>query len=184
MLPFFAWKIFSISFFISLDFYLQVLLNYIDRRNLRLFSGRFVDGSLHNRFGFRLGLFFGSLGSFLSFGFGVHLRFHLTTERKTLFALASLDNRGKEYDYTFVHMGGLRPFGDEYFLRDGLTGYGGKPEKEFYLKTGTPTLAQYLVFVADEEKVTFYIRNTGSEPGYTPSDKPKPYVVYYQKPRG
>ena len=27
MLPFFAWKIFSISFFISLDFYLQVLLN-------------------------------------------------------------------------------------------------------------------------------------------------------------
>ena len=25
MLPFFAWKIFSISFFISLDFYLQVL---------------------------------------------------------------------------------------------------------------------------------------------------------------
>lgn len=81
-------------------------------------------------------------------------------------------------------MGGLRPFGDEYFLRDGLTGYGGKPEKEFYLKTGTPTLAQYLVFVADEEKVTFYIRNTGSEPGYTPSDKPKPYVVYYQKPRG
>lgn len=29
MLPFFAWKIFSISFFISLDFYLQVLFfNY------------------------------------------------------------------------------------------------------------------------------------------------------------
>ncbi len=28
MLPFFAWKIFSISFFISLDFYLQVLMNY------------------------------------------------------------------------------------------------------------------------------------------------------------
>ena len=27
MLPFFAGKIFSISFFISLDFYLQVLLN-------------------------------------------------------------------------------------------------------------------------------------------------------------
>ena len=26
MLPFFAWKIFSISFFISLDFYLQVFL--------------------------------------------------------------------------------------------------------------------------------------------------------------
>lgn len=26
MLPFFAWKIFSISFFISLDFYLQVLI--------------------------------------------------------------------------------------------------------------------------------------------------------------
>jgi len=25
VLPFFAWKIFSISFFISLDFYLQVL---------------------------------------------------------------------------------------------------------------------------------------------------------------
>ena len=29
MLPFFAWKIFSISFFISLDFYLQVLLNFL-----------------------------------------------------------------------------------------------------------------------------------------------------------
>lgn len=29
MLPFFAWKIFSISFFISLDFYLQVFLNAI-----------------------------------------------------------------------------------------------------------------------------------------------------------
>lgn len=29
MLPFFAWKIFSISFFISLDFYLQVLLYII-----------------------------------------------------------------------------------------------------------------------------------------------------------
>ena len=28
MLPFFAWKIFSISFFISLDFYLQVLLRF------------------------------------------------------------------------------------------------------------------------------------------------------------
>ena len=27
MLPFFAWKIFSISFFIFLDFYLQVLFN-------------------------------------------------------------------------------------------------------------------------------------------------------------
>lgn len=109
---------------------------------------------------------------------------HLKNAEPLDINLASLDNRGKKYDYTFVHMGGLRPFGDEYFLRDGLTGYGGKPEKEFYLKTGTPTLAQYLVFVADEEKVTFYIRNTGSEPGYTPSDKPKPYVVYYQKPRG
>lgn len=30
MLPFFAWKIFSISFFISLDFYLQVLLKRKD----------------------------------------------------------------------------------------------------------------------------------------------------------
>ena len=28
MLPFFAWKIFSISFFISLDFYLQVLFRF------------------------------------------------------------------------------------------------------------------------------------------------------------
>ena len=31
MLPFFAWKIFSISFFISLDFYLQVLLAEYDK---------------------------------------------------------------------------------------------------------------------------------------------------------
>ena len=29
MLPFFAWKIFSISFFISLDFYLQVLFLFL-----------------------------------------------------------------------------------------------------------------------------------------------------------
>lgn len=29
MLPFFAWKIFSISFFISLDFYLQVLMFFL-----------------------------------------------------------------------------------------------------------------------------------------------------------
>ena len=38
MLPFFAWKIFSISFFISLDFYLQVLFRYYGqyKRVLRL----------------------------------------------------------------------------------------------------------------------------------------------------
>ena len=37
MLPFFAWKIFSISFFISLDFYLQVLLkSAIKRLNMCL----------------------------------------------------------------------------------------------------------------------------------------------------
>ena len=35
MLPFFAWKIFSISFFISLDFYLQVLL--LDNYSLLLY---------------------------------------------------------------------------------------------------------------------------------------------------
>ena len=106
---------------------------------------------------------------------------HLKNAEPLDINLDSLDNRGKEYDYTFVHMGGLRPFGAENFLHDGLTGYGGKKEKEFYLYTGTPTLAQYLVFVADDEKATFYIRNTGSNPGYTPEDKPKPYVVYYQK---
>lgn len=33
MLPFFAWKIFSISFFISLDFYLQVLFIHHYSRN-------------------------------------------------------------------------------------------------------------------------------------------------------
>ncbi len=106
---------------------------------------------------------------------------HLKNAEPLDINLDSLDNRGKEYDYTFVHMGGLRPFGAENFLHDGLTGYGGKKKKEFYLYTGTPTLAQYLVFVADDEKATFYIRNTGSNPGYTPEDKPKPYVVYYQK---
>lgn len=37
MLPFFAWKIFSISFFISLDFYLQVLLFLCVKKTFNLF---------------------------------------------------------------------------------------------------------------------------------------------------
>ena len=42
MLPFFAWKIFSISFFISLDFYLQVFFIFfvfcLRRRQRRIFA--------------------------------------------------------------------------------------------------------------------------------------------------
>lgn len=84
----------------------------------------------------------------------------------------------KQYEYTFVHMGGLRPFKERYFEKDGLIGFGGKAETQYYVGTGTPTLAQYLVFEVYEDKVVFYIRNTGNETGYSTEDKLKEYTVY------
>ena len=35
------------------------------------------------------------------------------------------DSRGKTYAYSLVHMGGLRPFGLQYFEKDGIEGFGG-----------------------------------------------------------
>ncbi len=92
--------------------------------------------------------------------------------------LRSTDSRGKEYEYSFVHMGGLRPFGGQYFEADGLTGYGGKAEMEYYPGTATPTLAQYMVFEVYEDRVVFHIRNTGKREGYDQKDKLRPYTVY------
>ena len=84
----------------------------------------------------------------------------------------------KTYAYSFVHMGGLRPFDAEYFNNDGLTGYGGETKKSYHLKTGTPKLAQYLVFEVYTDKVIFYMRNTGSLDGYTKENKLAEYTVY------
>ena len=39
--------------------------------------------------------------------------------------LESKDSKGKEYSYSLVHMGGLRPFWEEHFESDALEGYGG-----------------------------------------------------------
>ena len=94
--------------------------------------------------------------------------------------LDSLTSEGKEYAYTFVHMGGLRPFGAQYFNDDGLTGYGGYPEKAYHKSTATPKLAQYLVFKVYEDRVVFKMRNAGNLEGYTPEDKFKDYVVYFR----
>ena len=40
-------------------------------------------------------------------------------------------------------------------------GYDGRKEGRCFVCTGTPKLAQYLVFEVYENKVVFYIRNTG-----------------------
>ena len=93
--------------------------------------------------------------------------------------LGEFDSRGKEYDYTFVHMGGLRPFGREYFEEDGLTGYAGGTELKYQPNTGTPRLAQYLVFEVFEDRVVFHIRNTGTHELYHKDDKLKEYTVYF-----
>lgn len=92
--------------------------------------------------------------------------------------LQATDSRGKEYDYSFVHMGGLRPFGRQYFGTDGLSGYGGGSEVQYHPCTATPTLAQYLVFEVYEDRVVFHIRNTGTHEHYRQSDKPQAYTVY------
>ncbi len=87
-----------------------------------------------------------------------------------------------DYEFSLVHMGGLRPFNLENFEDDGLTGYGGLEEAQYYPATGTPKLAQYLVMELYDDRAVFHIRNTGSLPGYTRDDKPEPYTVYLQKP--
>ena len=94
--------------------------------------------------------------------------------------LKSINSLGKEYEYSFVHMGGLRPFGSQYFESDGLTGYGGKNVSEYYPGTATPNLAQFLVFEVYEDRAVFYIRNTGTREGYSQNDRLKEYTVYFK----
>ena len=93
--------------------------------------------------------------------------------------LKETDSRGKKYAYSLVHMGGLRPFGRECFAPDGISGYGGGEEIQFFPATGTPTLAQYLVFQVYRDRVVFYIRNTGTREGYHRAEKLREYTVYF-----
>lgn len=95
--------------------------------------------------------------------------------------LGERDSRGKTYAYSLVHMGGLRPFGKQYFEADGLTGYGGREEAAHHPGTGTPTLAQYLVFEVFSDRVVFHIRNAGSCEGYSAEDRPLAYTVYFEE---
>lgn len=88
------------------------------------------------------------------------------------------DSCGKEYAYSLVHMGGLRPFGRQYFEEDGLEGFGGEEERKYHPGTATPTLAQFLVFEVYEDRVVFHIRNTGTHEQYHKNDKLKEYTVY------
>ena len=88
------------------------------------------------------------------------------------------DSLGKKYAYSLVHMGGLRPFGRQYFENDGTEGFGGGKERQYYPHTATPTLAQYLVFEVYEDRVIFHIRNTGTHEHYHRNDKPEAYTVY------
>ena len=55
------------------------------------------------------------------------------------------------------------------------------PEKAFSVSTGTPRLAQYLVFEVYRDRAVFSIRNTGSMEGYARTDKPASYTVYFRK---
>ncbi len=93
--------------------------------------------------------------------------------------LGEIDSRDKDYDFSIVHMGGLRPFGREYFEDDGLTGYGGEEKSAYHPGTATPTLAQYLSFEVFSDRAVFHIRNTGSRDGYRQEDKPREYTVYF-----
>ncbi len=88
------------------------------------------------------------------------------------------DSRGKKYAYSFVHMGGLRPFGGQYFENDGIEGYGGEGDLKYFPGTATPKLAQFLVFEVYSDRVVFHIRNTGSHELYNRKDKLKEYTVY------
>lgn len=93
--------------------------------------------------------------------------------------LKETDSRGKQYSYSFVHMGGLRPFGREYFEDDGMVGYGGEDKQRLFPATATPALAQYLVFEVYSDRVVFHIRNTGTLEHYSQKDKLKEYTVYF-----
>lgn len=107
---------------------------------------------------------------------------HITHEGKPLgHNLEELDSKGKEYAYSFVHMGGLRPFGRQNYEEDGVSGYGGRTEYQYFPGTGTPKLAQYMVFEVYEDRVVFHIRNTGTLENYSQNDKPKAYTVYLAK---
>ena len=92
--------------------------------------------------------------------------------------VASDDSRDKDYEYTLVHMGGLRPFGRQYFEDDGMRGFGGEKEEQYYPNTATPNLAQFMVFELYENRVVFHIRNTGTHELYHRDDKLKEYTVY------
>ena len=89
------------------------------------------------------------------------------------------NSRGKEYAFSIVHMGGLRPYEEEYFEDDGDSGYGGLEEYTYYPKTATPTLAQFLVFEVYSDRVVFHIRNTGSHELYNKNDKLEEYTVFF-----
>lgn len=105
---------------------------------------------------------------------------HIKDKQPIDYNLKEKYSSGKEYEYSFVHMGGLRPFGKDYFETDGLTGFGGKTEKAYHLCTATPTLAQYLVFEVYDDCVVFYIRNAGTLENYNQKDKLEKYTVYFK----
>ena len=88
------------------------------------------------------------------------------------------DSLGKDYAFSLVHMGGLRPFNGKFFENDGLEGFGGESEKKYFPTTATPTLAQYMVFEVYHDRVVFHIRNTGTHELYHRDDKLKEYTVY------
>ena len=93
--------------------------------------------------------------------------------------LKETDSKGKEYEYSLVHMGGLRPFNGVNFENDGIIGYGGEKEPKYYTCTGTPKLAQYLVFEVYQNRVVFHMRNAGTLENYRKEDKLKEYTVYF-----
>ena len=95
--------------------------------------------------------------------------------------LNSKNSLGKEYSYSLVHMGGLRPFWEEHFEDDALEGYGGLKEKKLYPHTGTPLIAQFLVFELYSDRVVFHIRNTGNHELYNKKDKLQEYTVYLKQ---
>ena len=94
--------------------------------------------------------------------------------------LCEKDSRGKKYAYTFVHMGGLRPFGGDYFEKDDVKGFGGENKLTYFPATATPNLAQYVVFEVYSDRVVFHVRNAGSREHYSINDKLEAYTVYLQ----
>ena len=107
---------------------------------------------------------------------------HLDNNNMPLDAnLQSKNSLGKEYAYSLVHMGGLRPFNEIYFENDALEGYGGLKEKKLYPHTATPLIAQFLVFELYSDRVVFHIRNTGEHELYNKKDKLQEYTVYLKQ---